>query len=119
MLHGQTRYNIQSRFLDEIPGKFLKWINPSTEKSFHFNHPNVNTPTKAKAKSIDKKVDIFRQQLPVGKQWQIGQTVIHAKFGEGVIIDYEGSGTDVRVQVNFNRAGTKWLMLEYAKLTPV
>jgi DNA helicase-2/ATP-dependent DNA helicase PcrA len=50
--------------------------------------------------------------------WRIGQSVKHAKFGLGIIIDAEGRGTDARVQVNFRDAGVKWLALEYAKLQP-
>ena len=48
--------------------------------------------------------------------WRIGQSVRHAKFGLGIIIDAEGRGGDARVQVNFRDAGVKWLALEYAKL---
>jgi DNA helicase-2/ATP-dependent DNA helicase PcrA len=51
--------------------------------------------------------------------WRIGQNVIHAKFGAGVIVNCEGHGADARVEVRFGRAGNKWLLLEYAKLTPV
>jgi DNA helicase-2/ATP-dependent DNA helicase PcrA len=50
--------------------------------------------------------------------WRIGQSVKHAKFGLGIIIDAEGRGDDARVQVNFREAGVKWLALEYAKLQP-
>ena len=50
--------------------------------------------------------------------WRIGQSVQHAKFGLGIIIDAEGRGSDARVQVNFRDAGVKWLALEYAKLQP-
>ena len=49
---------------------------------------------------------------------RIGQSVLHPKFGAGVIIDCEGNGSDARVQVNFGPEGVKWLMLEYAKLSP-
>ena len=51
--------------------------------------------------------------------WRIGQRVFHQKFGEGVVTGVEGSGADARVQVNFKHAGSKWLVLEYAKLTAV
>ena len=54
-----------------------------------------------------------------GVRWRIGQAVQHAKFGQGVIVSAEGSGTDARLQINFGRAGMKWLALEYAKLTAV
>jgi DNA helicase II / ATP-dependent DNA helicase PcrA len=51
--------------------------------------------------------------------WRIGQSVSHAKFGTGVIVSAEGRGAEARVQVNFRSEGLKWLMLDYAKLTPV
>ncbi len=121
MLHGQTRYNIPSRFLDEIPEKFLKWLRPPAEDGFTFGRSNANKNKDSGARSAfeARKKDPFRRELPVVGQWRVGQAVAHAKFGEGVILDYEGSGSDARVQVNFGHAGTKWLMLEYARLTPV
>jgi DNA helicase-2/ATP-dependent DNA helicase PcrA len=48
--------------------------------------------------------------------WKIGQSVGHSKFGNGVVVSYEGNADDLRVQVNFGKAGLKWLALEYAKL---
>ncbi|MBP9063005.1 MAG: DNA helicase II, partial [Aquabacterium sp.] len=51
--------------------------------------------------------------------FKVGQSVFHNKFGEGVILTLEGNGADARVQVNFGRHGTKWLMLSVAKLTPI
>ena len=53
-----------------------------------------------------------------GNPWRIGQSVMHEKFGAGVIVSAEGAGAEARVQVNFRSTGLKWLMLEYAKLTP-
>ena len=50
--------------------------------------------------------------------FRIGQQVLHPKFGSGVIVQAEGSGSDARVQVNFRDDGLKWLALEYAKLSP-
>ena len=47
---------------------------------------------------------------------QLGQRAHHAKFGEGIILAYEGQGVHARVQVNFEDAGTKWLVLSYANL---
>ena len=49
--------------------------------------------------------------------FRIGQSVLHPKFGQGVIVNAEGSGTDARLQINFGKQGMKWLALEYAKLT--
>jgi len=49
----------------------------------------------------------------------LGQRVHHAKFGEGVVLNYEGQGSHARVQVNFKHAGAKWLVLAYANLETV
>ena len=46
----------------------------------------------------------------------VGQRVRHAKFGEGIVTDYEGQGTHARVYVNFEEVGSKWLVMAYAKL---
>ncbi|OGV73892.1 MAG: hypothetical protein A3B82_01645 [Methylophilales bacterium RIFCSPHIGHO2_02_FULL_57_10] len=102
MLHGQVRYNIPSRFLDEIPETLLKRLN--ARPAAKFPQPGVS-PSHAPLQS---------SKAP----WRIGQGVRHAKFGQGVILAYEG-GSDARVQVNFRDAGTKWLALEYAKLEPL
>jgi DNA helicase-2/ATP-dependent DNA helicase PcrA len=51
--------------------------------------------------------------------WKIGQSVAHTKFGQGVVVSYEGNANDMRVQVNFGREGLKWLAMEYAKLEKV
>jgi DNA helicase-2/ATP-dependent DNA helicase PcrA len=107
MLHGQTRYNIPSRFLEEIPQALLKWLTPrfSKQKAFtpDFSRSKDSFLTK---KSQTKDVGGFR----------IGQNVTHPKFGPGVIIDAEGQGTDARVQVNFGNSGVKWLAVSVAKL---
>jgi DNA helicase-2/ATP-dependent DNA helicase PcrA len=106
MLHGQTRYNIPSRFLDEIPEALLKWLTPrfSKQKAFTPDFSRTKEPFPLKKPSRD--VGGFR----------IGQNVTHAKFGSGVIIDAEGQGTDARVQVNFGGQGVKWLAVSVAKL---
>ena len=115
MLHGQTRYNIASRFLDEIPPQCLKWLQAAPRPNPHAyaaNSGGYNTATTARTSS-------YSPSKPLSGGWQIGQNVLHAKFGAGVIINYEGSGSDARVQVNFDQVGTKWLLLEYAKLTAI
>jgi DNA helicase-2/ATP-dependent DNA helicase PcrA len=106
MLHGQTRYNIPSRFLEEIPQQLLKWLTPrfSRQKAFTPDFSRqVKTPF---PRSSAKEVGGFR----------IGQNVTHPKFGAGVIVDLEGQGSDVRVQVNFRDHGLKLLALGVAKL---
>jgi DNA helicase II / ATP-dependent DNA helicase PcrA len=106
MLHGQTRYNIPSRFLEEIPQQLLKWLTPrfSRQKAFA---PDFSRQTKtAFPRSSSREAGGFR----------IGQNVSHPKFGTGVIIDAEGQGSDARVQVNFGHQGVKWLAVAVAKL---
>ena len=110
MLHGQVRYGIPSRFLDEIPEKLLKRLNskpmPRSGNGRDFNElPAMMT----------KKSDEQKNAMP----WKVGQSVNHAKFGNGVVVSYEGNASDMRVQVNFGREGLKWLALEFAKLTTI
>ncbi len=106
MLHGQTRYNIPSRFLTELPPDLVQWLSPYRRRAIDVDDAEWGRVTKAP------------QATPAGPVWRIGQSVKHAKFGLGVIIDSEGRGPDARVQVNFRDTGVKWLALEYAKLEP-
>jgi DNA helicase-2/ATP-dependent DNA helicase PcrA len=116
MLHGQTHYGRVSSFLRELPEELLHWITPrfSAQKTFSSGSYQTNSYTKAFAVTPMEKAPPSPKSL-----WRIGQRVFHQKFGEGVVTDTEGSGNEGRVQVNFKRAGSKWLALEYAKLTAV
>jgi len=105
MLHGQTRYNVASRFLDELPEEAVKRLTP---RPGHARFDDVAwAPKPAKGGKTKTPSHGFR----------IGQSVLHPKFGQGVIVNAEGSGTDARLQINFGKQGMKWLALEYAKLT--
>jgi ATP-dependent DNA helicase UvrD/PcrA len=104
MLHGQLRYNVASRFLDELPAALVRWLSPQRADT-----PPAREPAFGAARY---------DSLADRPGWRIGQSVKHAKFGLGIIIDAEGRGSDARVQVNFRDAGVKWLALEYAKLQP-
>jgi DNA helicase-2/ATP-dependent DNA helicase PcrA len=107
MLHGQTRYNIASRFLEEIPEQLMKRVNTTKYSTF------------VAAKGFDPAYEAGMPKMETTVAgWRIGQNVVHAKFGSGVIVSAEGRGADARVQVNFRDAGMKWLALEYAKLVP-
>jgi DNA helicase-2/ATP-dependent DNA helicase PcrA len=108
MLHGQTRYNIPSRFLEEIPQQLLKWLTPRFSRQKMIQAAGWAAP---------KPVSVSRQTRDVGG-FRIGQNVTHPKFGSGVIIDAEGQGNDARVQVNFGATGVKWLAVSVAKLQP-
>ena len=114
MLHGQFRYGLASRFLNEIPENLLKRINPAP-KPYYAQHPQ-GTAGSWNTQSEPVKSSAYGRST-VDSPWHIGQNVAHAKFGSGVIVNCEGVGADARVQVKFRNAGVKWLALEYAKLT--
>ena len=92
-LHGRENYSRPSRFLSEIPKEFTQQIRIAASTS-------------------------IPQRLPPGETggMQLGSRVTHAKFGPGTIINLEGQGEYARVQVNFESAGSKWLVLAYANL---
>jgi DNA helicase-2/ATP-dependent DNA helicase PcrA len=100
MLHGQIRYSLPSRFLDELPEQVLMHLNRRSEPAHSSGDYNAPSPSRSNDTG-----------------YKVGQSVAHAKFGAGIIIDFEGRGADARVQVKFRDAGTKWLALAYAKLS--
>ncbi len=121
MLHGQTRYNVPSRFLQEIPDNLLKWLQPVQKAGYQSHAPE----TGKRASNVAIRESGFGMQDhstsvrdAEAAQWRVGQNVTHAKFGAGVIVSCESQGADARVQVKFSHAGTKWLSLQYAKLVP-
>jgi DNA helicase-2/ATP-dependent DNA helicase PcrA len=116
MLHGQTSYSMASSFLRELPEELLHWITPKFRASKTFDTSSQETSSYAKAFAASP---ITKPQPAPDAMWRIGQRVFHQKFGEGVVTDSEGGGNEGRVQVNFKRAGSKWLALEYAKLTTI
>ncbi|MEW6515214.1 MAG: UvrD-helicase domain-containing protein [Pseudomonadota bacterium] len=105
MLHGQTRYNLPSRFIEEIPAGLLKFLTARANKPAYGAVPPE--PTFGSAPRPQRSGEL-----------RIGQTVMHARFGLGVIVNAEGGGADARVQINFGNAGMKWLALSVAKLEP-
>lgn len=118
MLHGQTRYNLRSRFLEEIPAPLTKWltppklrgyaVEPAFKRYFEPGGGRPAAPVPAPPPQPSRDLGGFR----------VGQNVRHAKFGVGVIVAAEGSGGEARVQVNFGKQGVKWLLLGVAKLSP-
>jgi DNA helicase-2/ATP-dependent DNA helicase PcrA len=97
-MFGSESHSRPSRFLDEIPAEHIEEIRPrmGTRTSYVSARP-ANAPN---------------QDWP----FRLGQNVRHQKFGEGTVVNFEGSGDHARVQVNFDQAGPKWLVLAYAKL---
>jgi DNA helicase II / ATP-dependent DNA helicase PcrA len=114
MLHGQVRYSVASRFIDEIPRELVQWLSPR-ERRGAFDVDRSQWSSMALAPSVST-AGAGPRATPAAPSWRIGQSVRHAKFGLGVIIDAEGRGSDARVQVNFRDAGVKWLALDYARL---
>ena len=128
MLHGQTRYNVKSRFLDELPEAALKWITPRNQ-GFGSGFQRDYQAAWARGTGLQSIVgagdvrSLSSAPAVVPKApdhgLRSGQGVFHTKFGEGVVVTLEGSGIDARAQVNFGRHGMKWLALSVAKLTPI
>ena len=110
MLHGQTRYNLVSRFLSEVPEGLLKRLNARRPVTYG---AGVSASTWSTPNSPRRPYS-----MEPASPWKVGQNVLHSKFGPGVIVNAEGRGSDARVQVNFRQVGLKWLSLDYAKLTP-
>ena len=100
-LHGQEMYSRPSRFLREIPAELLHEVRPRVQVS----RPTYGSSERRVAAAVDTTPPL-----------KLGQRVRHATFGEGVVVDYEGSGAHTRVQINFEGAGSKWLVLAYANL---
>ncbi len=106
MLNGQVSFSAPSSFLQELPDELLLWLSPRAVPRNPFAAFGYVAPVAAPV-----------QCAVSDTGWRTGQRVMHQKFGEGVVTGAEGSGNDGRVQVNFKHAGSKWLALEYAKLT--
>lgn len=102
-LYGRDQYNPPSRFVKELPKELLDEIRPRMKLTQPVYQPL-------------KEPEI--EDMTHGIVLQVGQQVMHRKFGSGVVLDHEGSGQTARVQVNFEDAGAKWLVLAYANLQP-
>ena len=126
MLHGQTRYNLRSRFLEEVPAGLTKWLTPPSPRAAAggamggmgggYFKPSAKSAVGG-TPQVPRAPRPSFATLPGGLR--IGQAVAHAKFGQGVIVAAEGSGSDAKVQINFGPAGVKWLLLGVARLEPV
>ena len=135
LLHGQTRYNVKSRFIEELPEGALKWLTPR-KQGFGSGYAREYQQAWQKGSGLGSVVGAGRvagrpsyatpppppplvSKTPPSHGLRVGQSVFHTKFGEGVVLTLEGVGPDARAQVNFGRHGAKWLALAIAKLTPV
>lgn len=136
MLHGQTRYNVKSRFFDELPEGALKWLTPR-QQGFGSGYAREYRQAWDRGQGLSgivgagrvERAEPWQQPVPFTPKappapagqapLRTGQAVFHTKFGEGVVVTLEGSGEDARAQVRFGRHGVKWLLLAMAKLTPI
>ncbi|MEG1050774.1 MAG: UvrD-helicase domain-containing protein [Janthinobacterium sp.] len=117
MLHGQTRYNMKSRFFDELPEESLKWLSPKVQANWFGNRKSAwDEAPKVASLGSDNAIAQKIAQKATGGGWRIGESVAHAKFGEGVIVNIEGGGGNARAQINFGQHGMKVLDLGIAKL---
>lgn len=120
MLHGQTRYNIRSRFFEELPEDALKWLTPQggARSGGHAARAWDDAPWERRTRTEAPAVTPPAVSSS-GSAFRVGMRVFHNKFGEGTIVTLEGSGPEAKAQVQFGRHGTKWLALGIAKLTPI
>jgi DNA helicase-2/ATP-dependent DNA helicase PcrA len=105
-LHGADYYPMASRFIREVPAKLMEEVRMRAQ---------VSRPVYRRAEPKSRFVD----DAPADSGLRLGQRVEHPKFGEGVVLMYEGQGSHARVQVNFEGAGAKWLVVAYANLQTV
>ena len=98
-LYGRESYPRPSRFLREIPSELIQEVRVRA---------TINYPVTP--------IQIKNSSLQVTGSYKLGTRISHGKFGEGVVLQIEGSGAQERVQINFKTAGVKWLMLAYANL---
>jgi len=100
-LYGQEKFHKPSRFIAEIPDDCVEEIRLTTQ---------VSRPSQYNKRHNQSQEQFNQTGL------SLGQRVTHAKFGDGTIINYEGSGPQSRVEVSFDDVGTKWLVVSYARL---
>ena len=101
-LYGVDQYGQPSRFIGELPAELVEEVRPRLQ---------VSRPVFVKRSS-----SLEESPTPA---MRMGSRVRHTKFGDGVVLNFEGNGPHARIQVNFESQGTKWLMLSYANLVRV
>ncbi|WP_374626646.1 UvrD-helicase domain-containing protein [Pandoraea sp.] len=131
MLHGQTRYNVRSRFFDEIPEEVLKFLTPREQPGARlgraepawgrdwFSRGKASAPKQEEWVATKSEQALADRSRATEMGFKLGQGVFHTKFGEGKIIGLEGAGVEARAHVKFGRHGEKWLALAVAKLQPI
>ncbi len=121
-MHGIDSFGAPSRFIAEIPAALVEEVRPKVQVSRPAYAPQARQTggypgARPAGGGLSMSGRRFEDDGPGG--FKLGQRVRHAKFGDGVVLNLEGQGANARVQVNFERQGTKWLMTGYANLQVV
>jgi DNA helicase II / ATP-dependent DNA helicase PcrA len=112
-IHGHEEYHRPSRFLDEIPAEVCEQVRVKSQ----VQRPALSTTMRSLTRpTMAMRPTQVNRQFEIAAGFSIGQRVVHASFGEGVIVNYEGADAQARVQVHFKQAGSKWLLLNRANL---
>jgi len=112
-LHGMDSFGTPSRFIGEIPAELIEEVRPRIQHS----RPVIGQAWRPAAPAAARAREVMAE--PAAPGIRLGARVRHGRFGDGVILNLEGQGAQARVQVNFERQGSKWLMLSYANLEVV
>ncbi|MDR2877238.1 MAG: DNA helicase II [Chromatiales bacterium] len=115
-LHGSEMFQSPSRFIMEVPVELIEEVRTRSTRTAPSGYSSPAAAPQRAAAPV-RRASPAEAAPPGGLR--LGQRVTHAKFGEGVILGYEGEGSQARVQVNFKQAGSKWLVMAYAKLEAV
>jgi ATP-dependent DNA helicase UvrD/PcrA len=110
-VHGMDTHSAPSRFIKEVPQDVIAEVRPRVQ--------TVRAVAGARTLREPREPVRFRPEEPLPPGMRLGARVRHGKFGEGVVLNFEGNGPHARVQVSFERQGTKWLMMQYANLEPL
>ncbi len=102
-LYGNENFSTPSRFIREIPSQLVSEVRLKN---------SISRPVSARSSAPVRQPDFVQEQYP----YALGQRVFHEMFGEGTVLQFEGQGPGLRVQVNFDDAGSKWLVASFAKL---
>ena len=114
MLYGSTNSNRPSRFLNEIPEEYLENIGQLNSNSFSsFSKPAYTPNTKSSVSSYSKPAQSG------ATSFKAGDRVKHKTFGDGMVISAENIGSDVLMEIAFDKVGTKKLMAKFARLTKI
>lgn len=109
LLHGQPRYGLPSRFLEEVPATLVRSLRPARAAyAGHATHPTSGSVVSPGMASVEP-----ARAVP----YRIGSRVVHPRYGEGVVGGYQGQGAEAEIRVSFPGVGDKWFILEYARLS--